>query len=110
MSSHILSEVEKVCERVGIIKEGSIVAMEDVDSLRKKSGKVMEVEFVTDITEKDLDIPEITQVSIDGHKAHFRAMGNMDTVIKHVSQYTIKDLTARELSVEDMFMHYYEGE
>jgi ABC-2 type transport system ATP-binding protein len=110
MSSHILSEVEKVSERVGIIKEGTIVAVEDVDSLRKKSGKVMEVEFAEDITEKDLDIPEITQVSIEGHTAHFRAMGDMDTVIKHVSQYTIKDVTARELSVEDMFMHYYEGE
>lgn len=110
MSSHILSEVEKVCERVGIIKGGSIVAVEDVDSLRKKSGKIMEVEFETEITEKDLDIPDINQISIDGHTAHFRAMGNMDTVLKHISQYTIKDLTARELSVEDMFMHYYEGE
>lgn len=109
MSSHILSEVEKVCDRVGIIKEGSIVAVEDVGALKKKSGKFMEVTFSEKITKKDLDIPGISDISFQDHTAHFRVTGSMDDVIKHLSQFNIEDLTSKDLSIEDVFMHYYGG-
>ncbi len=107
MSSHILGEIEKVCDRVGIIKNGSIAAVENVENLKKKSGKHMEVTFATPVTEKDLSIPEISSISIEGTTAHLRVMGNMDTVIKHLSHFEITDLVSRELSIEDIFMHYY---
>ena len=107
MSSHILGEIEKVCDRVGIIKMGSIAAVENVENLKKKSGKHMEVTFATPVTEKDLSIPEISSISIEDTTAHLRVMGNMDTVIKHLSHFEITDLVSRELSIEDIFMHYY---
>jgi ABC-2 type transport system ATP-binding protein len=107
VSSHILSEVEKVCDRVGIIKDGTIVTVEDVETLKKKSGKVMEVTFQTPVTKKDLDTPEISDVVINKHMATFTVTGDMDKTIKYLSQFTITDLTAKELSIEDIFMHYY---
>lgn len=107
VSSHILSEVEKVCDRVGIIKDGTIVAVEDVETLKRKSGKVMEVTFKTPVTRKDLATPEISNVVIDKNTATFNVTGDMDKTIKHISQFTIIDLTAKELSIEDIFMHYY---
>ena len=107
VSSHILGELEKVCDRVGIIKDGTIVAVENVETLKKKSGKVMEVTFHTPVTKMDLDTPEISDVSIDKNTATFTVTGDMDKAIKHLSQFTISDLTAKELSIEDIFMHYY---
>ncbi len=107
VSSHILSEVEKVCDRVGIIKDGTIVAVEDVETLKRKSGKVMEVTFAEPVTKKDLATPEISNVVIDNKTATFNVTGDMNKTIKHLSQFTITDLTAKELSIEDIFMHYY---
>ena len=107
ISSHILGEIEKVCDRVGIIKMGSIAAVENVETLRKKSGKHMEVTFAAPIKETDLNIPEISSISIEDTTAYLRVMGNMDAVIKHLSRFEITDLVSRELSIEDIFMHYY---
>jgi ABC-2 type transport system ATP-binding protein len=107
ISSHILGEIEKVCDRVGIIKMGSIAAVENVENLKKKSGKLMEVTFATPVNEKDFNIPEITSISIEDTTAYLKVMGNMDTVIKHLSRFEITDLNSRELSIEDIFMHYY---
>jgi ABC-2 type transport system ATP-binding protein len=107
ISSHILSEVEKVCDRVGIIREGNIVAIEDVETLKKKSGRLMEVTFSNDITEEDLIIPQISIVSIENRTVRFKVTGTMDDVIKHLSHFEIKDLVSKGVSVEDIFMHYY---
>lgn len=107
ISSHILSEVEKVCDRVGIVREGNIVAIEDVETLKKKSGRLMEVTFSNDITEEDFNIPQISVVSIEDRTVRFKVTGNMDDVIKHLSHFEIKDLVSKGVSVEDIFMHYY---
>jgi ABC-2 type transport system ATP-binding protein len=107
ISSHILHEVEKVCDRVGIIKEGNMKAVEDVETLKKKSGRFMEVTFSNTITEEDLDIPQISIVSIENRTVRFRVTGTMNDVIKHLSRFEIKDLVSKGASLEDIFMHYY---
>jgi len=107
ISSHILSEVERVCDRVGIIKEGNLVAVEDVETLKEKSGRLMEVTFLNDITEEDFDVPQISIVSVENRTVRFKVTGTMDDVIKHLSHFEIKDLVSRGVSVEDIFMHYY---
>jgi ABC-2 type transport system ATP-binding protein len=107
ISSHILSEVEKVCDRVGIIKEGDIKAVEDVETLKKKSGRLLEVTFLHDITEEDLDIPHISIVSIEDRTVRFRVTGTMDDVIKHLSHFEVQDLVSKGASLEDIFMDYY---
>jgi len=107
VSSHILSEVEKVCDRVGIIREGNIVAIEDVETLKEKSGRLMEVTFSNDIIKEDFDIPQISIISIENRTVRFRVTGTMDDVIKHLSHFEIKDLVSKGVSVEDIFMHYY---
>ena len=61
MSSHVLSDVEKVCNRVAIIKEGSIVAEEQVEALRQKSGKVINVKFVEPVDASIFKIEGITR-------------------------------------------------
>ena len=105
LSSHILSEVDRVCDRVGIIKEGNLIALEDVDTLKYKRGKIIRLKIKekpeTFIGPKDLKIK-------DGW-IEFVASDDIDLWIKKFSKYTILDIVINDFSLEDIFIHYYEG-
>ncbi len=104
-SSHILSEVDKICDRVAIIREGKLVALEDVDSLKSKLGKFIRLKI------KELPStfkgPENMKI-VDGWIA-FQTSDNVDKWIKEISKYTVLDLEINEFSLEDIFIRYYEG-
>ena len=108
-SSHILSEVRKVCDRVGIIRDGFLVALEDIDTLISKSGKVVEAKVKGDPVEEDLMIEGVTKVEIDDG-IRLVVTGNFDELIDRLSSYSIEDIEIRESSLEDIFMHFYRGD
>jgi len=101
ISSHILTEVEKVSDRVGIIKEGNLVALENVDSLKSKKGKVVKVKTVEKIKIKGI------KTKMENGWTSFVFTKDVDDVIKELARYTIKDIEIGELSLEEIFMHYY---
>jgi ABC-2 type transport system ATP-binding protein len=105
-SSHILSEVDKVCDRVGIIRNGNLVALEDVDTLKVKRGKIIRLR----IKEKPDTFNGPRDMRIKDGWIHFIAKDDIDTWIKKISKYTIIDLEIHDFSLEDIFIHYYEGE
>lgn len=105
-SSHILSEVDKVCDRVGIIKNGRIIALEEVETLKDKMGKVVRVRIEGD--SEDFDGPE--NMEVDDGWIRFVVSGDIDPWVKKLSEYEIEDLEIREFSLEDVFLHYYEGD
>ena len=66
MSSHVLSEVERVCDRVGIIREGKIVAVERIKTLKDKMGQIVTIHFDEDFSEDDFRLPGVSKMEADG--------------------------------------------
>jgi ABC-2 type transport system ATP-binding protein len=104
-SSHILSEVDKICDRVAIIREGKLVALEDVDSLKSKLGKFIRLKIKEPLS--TFKGPENMKI-VDGW-IEFQTSDNVDKWIKEISKYTVLDLEINEFSLEDIFIRYYEG-
>jgi len=105
LSSHILSEVDRVCDRIGIIKDGNLIALENVETLKAKRGKIIRLK----IKEKPETFKGPKDMKIKGSWIEFISIDDMDSLIKKLSRYTIQDLVINDFSLEDIFIHYYEG-
>ena len=105
-SSHVLSEVDKICDRVGIIRAGNLVALEDVETLKSKSGKIIRLK----IKEKPETFRGPKDMKIKKGWIEFVTTDKVDKWIKEFSKYTVLDLDINDFSLEDIFIHYYEEE
>ena len=105
-SSHILSEVDKICDRIAIIKEGELVALEDVETLKSKSGKKIRLK----IKEKPESFKGPKNMIVKEGYIEFSTTDNIDKWIKQFSKFTVLDLQINDFSIEDIFIHYYEGD
>ncbi|MCK4636748.1 MAG: ABC transporter ATP-binding protein [Methanomicrobia archaeon] len=101
ISSHILTEVEKISDRVGIIKDGNLIALENIEALKSKKGKVVKVK-----TKEKIKIRGIKTEEENGWTT-FVVTKNVDDIIKKLAKYSIEDIEIGELSLEEIFMHYY---
>lgn len=105
-STHILNEVSKICDRVGIIKDGKLLKVETIEEMHKKN-----LTFVTisssEINKiiKDLKISAITQ---ENDTIRFQNELLPDKLIKKLSKYNIDKILIEEATLEDIFLHYYE--
>jgi ABC-2 type transport system ATP-binding protein len=107
MSSHVLSDVEKVCNRVAIIKEGSIVAEEQVEALRQKSGKVINVKFVGPVDDSIFKMEGIANVTRPNGSYKLTVTGNIENVLRELSTHKLADISIHQMTLEDVFMHFY---
>ncbi len=109
MSSHIMSEVEKVCHRIAVIRKGELVTVEEVETLREKAGQRVTVEFGDPVTEEELTrIPGVSMVKkINGHY-QFNVSGSMDPLIKALSRHEVIRLQVEEAPLEEVFLKFYE--
>jgi ABC-2 type transport system ATP-binding protein len=103
-SSHILSEVERICDRVGIIRGGKLVALENIESLKEKMGKKVRVKIEGD--PERFKGPKGTEVE-EGW-IQFVVEGDINPWIRELSRYNVLDLEVESFSLEDVFMRYYE--
>jgi ABC-2 type transport system ATP-binding protein len=103
-SSHILSEVERICDRVGIIRGGKLVALENIESLKEKMGKKVRVKIEGD--PERFKGPMGTEVE-EGW-IQFVVEGDINPWIRELSRYNVLDLEVESFSLEDVFMRYYE--
>lgn len=107
-SSHILSEVQKLCDRVAIIKEGKLVAIEDIRTLRKNSHVKVQVELAAPIDRAWLKLKGISNIHTNGAQLSFLYRGDINTVTKLLAQMKLRDALIEEPSLEEIFMHFYE--
>jgi ABC-2 type transport system ATP-binding protein len=108
-SSHILNEVQMLCKRVAIIREGKIVKIEDIETLRKKQLKRVHIEFEDQNIEGKFAITGIDQIiSRFDNMISFMYSGNINEMIISLAERKIVNLTIEEPSLEEIFMHYYE--
>lgn len=115
LSSHILSEIQKNCNRAAIIREGKIIACDTVDSLGKTSAKRVSVNGNVKVEDlaKLVDVRDIKTNAVEGEDVggglNFLYGGEINDLVAFLGGFDISDLNVSEPDLEDIFMHYYEG-
>jgi ABC-2 type transport system ATP-binding protein len=110
MASHNLAEVEKVCDRVAIIREGHLEVVEKIQALQEKTGKVLEVEFSDPISIGEFKIKGVSELHQDNGKLTLTIHENLDSIIDAVSRHRILNMNLRTYSLEQLFLKYYTEE
>ena len=111
LSSHVLSEVEKTCTRVAIIRDGGIVRIGGVHELNDIKRYEITITFANPVPAETFKALEgVTEVEpLDhGHGVRLAMQGSADAVIKAAARYSVVSLTSYEPSLEDIFLRYYE--
>lgn len=109
-SSHILSEVQKLCSRVAIIKEGRIVKIENIRDLQKNNYKKFTLEYRGIIDVHHFNLTGITDLTVDKNTIHFLFKGDINQVIERLQGQPLLNMLVEEPTLEEIFMHYYEKE
>ncbi len=108
LSSHVLSEVEKTCDRVGIIRDGRLVKVDRVDALRDLAHHQVELRFAGPVPTSVFEQVEgVSDVSSDDHVLRMRVSGPIAPVVKVAARYDLLDFVSREPSLEETFLAEY---
>lgn len=106
-SSHILSEVQKFCRRVAILKEGRLVDIQTIRELREAGYKKVSVVAASPIPEGYFGFGEVAQLKQDGPSASFLYKGDVGVLFQKLSALGLADAFVEEPTLEEIFMHYY---
>ena len=109
-SSHILPEVERVCNRVGIVREGRLVAVEDVESIRHKRVRLLTVTFSRPVSAAALRMEGVELRSLDGNQAELAVHGHVRDLLRRLAELPVEDFVFPEAALEDTFMRFYSEE
>jgi ABC-2 type transport system ATP-binding protein len=108
-STHVLGEVRGLCDRVAIVRGGRLVAVEDIDTLLARSGKVVRVETDQPVDPADFAFEGVIDASPTDDGAYRLVVSdNYDALVAALGEYAIRDLAVTETAIEDVFMHFYE--
>lgn len=107
-SSHILSEVQKMCDHVAIIKEGKLIKVEKMADLRGNNYVRCHFESATAFTPQILNIAGVSNVTLTSNTASFLYRGDINTVTKLLATLNLKSAWLEEPDLEEIFMHYYQ--
>jgi len=110
LSSHTLSEVQRVADRVGIIRHGKLIAVEEVASLRSKAIRTVQLIFDETVDGTVFEpLAGVRDVSVENHHVTLSFDGRMETLLNAVSErYGLVDITTHEADLEEIFLTYYE--
>jgi ABC-2 type transport system ATP-binding protein len=110
MSSHVLSEVQQSADRVGIIRDGILVAVESVETLRRRAVRRVEVQFDAAVPWAAFEgLPDLIDLELDGAVLRCRLAGRADELVKALARFGVASLTVREPDLEELFFAYYRG-
>ncbi|MGD0807874.1 MAG: ABC transporter ATP-binding protein [Anaerolineales bacterium] len=107
-SSHVLPEVERLCNRVGLLREGKLAAVETVAGLKQKAIRRIDIIFDSPVSADDFrSIPGVTEVRSSGSTLHLVARGNLDPLIKAAARRTVLNIVTYEPNLEEFFLAFY---
>jgi ABC-2 type transport system ATP-binding protein len=106
-SSHVLPEVERLSHAVAIIRDGVIVAVEDIARLKGRSVHVLEVTFAQEPPADLFRLTGVRELRREGNRVHLQAQDGIDAVIKAIARYPVLDLRTEQPSLEDIFLAFY---
>jgi len=111
LSSHVMPEVERLCDRVGIIREGRLVTIEDIGDLRAKEFRMLEIHLARHADASAFTrIAGVDRVESEGETVRLRMIGAMDPLIKTLARFDVVDVVSHEPSLEDIFLEHYGGD
>jgi ABC-2 type transport system ATP-binding protein len=112
MSSHVLSEVQQCADRVGIVRDGVMVAVEAVEMLRRRAVRSVEVRFDEPVPAAGFDaLPDVQELQLEGAVLRCRLVGRPDPLLKAIARHAVAGITISEPDLEELFMvHYREGD
>lgn len=106
-SSHILSEVQKMCSRVAFIKEGKIIKLEKMSTLQENSYKKISIEAKSPISKDIFNIRGISDFKSKGNTVNFMFKGDINSITKKIAELELRNISIDEPDLEEIFMHYY---
>ena len=109
-SSHILSEVQKLCDRVAIIKEGSIIRVDQIKTLLENATKRLTLELATLADESVFALEGVSDLAFTNHTASFLYRGRVNDLTGLLARLDLLDLQVEEPDLEEIFLHYYQKE
>jgi len=108
VSSHVLSEVERTCDRVAIIRAGRLVRVDRIDALRDLAAHVVEVRFAGRVPAAVFEqIPGVSNMIIEGRVLRMHVAGPIAPVVQAAARYELEDFVSREPSLEETFLAEY---
>ena len=108
MSSHVLSEVEVIAERVAIVRAGRIVDLDDVATLRHHAGQRVELHFADPVDVGDFDgLPGVSDIEVDDHHLSCLLRGEPDQLLKVAARFHVRRWSAEDRELEDLFLDHY---
>lgn len=109
-SSHILSEVQKLCNRVAIIKEGKIIKVEKISTLQENNYKKIKIELKSPVDKDIFNISGVNNLEIKDNTITFLFKGDINLITKKLCDIDLLNVWIEEPDLEEIFMHYYEKE
>ncbi len=111
LSSHVLPEVEALAERVGIVRQGRLVAVAGVEELRQTARQRLDLHVAGPVTDADLArfraVPEVAEVTAGAGVVHVVVVGSVDGVVKAAATLNVQRIMTHESDLEDVFLRYY---
>ena len=106
-SSHVLSEVRRICDRVGILRNGQLVGLEDIETLLDQGGKRVQVRTDSDAAEEVIELDGVIEATGIGKELQFTYVGDYNELFRVLAGQQVLDVEISEPPLEDVFMHYY---
>ena len=109
LSSHDLSEVERICDRVGIIRAGRLAAIESVGEMKGRAYRKVKVSLASPVEASGFEsLPGVDSVSVDGHTLRLRVLGDINPLLEAIAKLDVRDLEVTAPSLEELFLQYYD--
>jgi ABC-2 type transport system ATP-binding protein len=108
ISSHILPEVERMCDRVGIIREGRLIAVDDILSLKDRALRRLEIHFAQPVPVEEFSrIPGVRDLQVENNLLRCTVAGSVDALVKAAARFEVENVVSPEVSLEEIFLEYY---
>jgi ABC-2 type transport system ATP-binding protein len=111
MSTHVLSEAQQTADRIGIIRDGRMVAVESVEALRRRAVRRVEIHFDEPVkADAFIGLENVLDVATDGPVLRCRLAGRADALVKAAARYPVDSVVIEEPDLEELFFTYYRDE
>lgn len=108
LSSHVLSEVQRLCDRVAILREGKLAGLQSMEELRENGYKKISLTAKSPIEKDFFSLPGVANLKQADASASFMFSGNTMTIMDRLHRLELEDIFIEEPSLEEIFLHYYE--
>ncbi|ODA42871.1 ABC transporter ATP-binding protein [Desulfosporosinus sp. BG] len=110
ISSHLFPEVERTCDRVGIIRDGKLAAVEDIQKLRQAQHRTFDITVEDEGQVQLLRERGLAIVAVKGTGLSVKVQGDLNPLLSGLAQVNVKEFSQKTTELEEAFMHFYEGE